>query len=146
MLIVQIPLCSTVIGQFPNTFTAAVMRNPVIAAGDMIANTDIPDWCFAEFDQGDEFTLGNPEESDHLTDGSRLAAYEALQEASPISSVGDVEAPVLLLIGEQDQRVPPSQGKNYYHSLRERGKVVDMLCFPASSHPLDQVETAQMSL
>lgn len=32
-----------------------------------------------------------------------------------------VRAPVLLLLGEDDRRVPPKQGLEYYRALKARG-------------------------
>lgn len=32
-----------------------------------------------------------------------------------------VRAPVLLMLGEDDQRVPPKQGLEYYRALKARG-------------------------
>ena len=38
---------TTVIGQYPDLFSGAVLRNPVISLGD-VWSTDIPDWYFEE--------------------------------------------------------------------------------------------------
>jgi len=135
-------LAGHLVGQHPSMFSAAVMSNPVTAAGDMIATTDIPDWCYAEF--GLEFPPKDEKDADGKVKG-KFALYATLQEASPIAHVDAVQAPVLLLIGEQDQRVPPSQGKNYYHSLRERSKVVDMLYFPGNGHSLGLLESSRLA-
>ncbi|KLO07772.1 alpha/beta-hydrolase [Schizopora paradoxa] len=135
-------LAGHLIGQHPSIFSAAVMSNPVTAAGDMIATTDIPDWCYAEF--GQEYPPPVVKDADGSVQ-SKLALYATLQEASPIAHVNAVQAPVLLLIGEQDQRVPPSQGKNYYHALRQRKKIADMLYFPGNGHSLEQVESSRLA-
>jgi len=70
--------------------------------------------------------------------------YRTLRQASPITHVDAVNAPVLLLQGEVDLRVSPTQGVNYYHALKGRGKVVELLCFPSDSHPLESVEAARV--
>ncbi|KII84157.1 hypothetical protein PLICRDRAFT_57993 [Plicaturopsis crispa FD-325 SS-3] len=123
-------LAGHLIGQYPDIFAAAVIRNPVISCGE-ISTSDIHDWYYAEsglpFDQK---TLMTPE------------TYATLYAASPIAHVDAVRARVLLLIGEVDQRVAPTQGINYYHALKGRGKPVEMLCFPGDSHTLDSVEAA----
>ena len=111
------------------------MRNPVISVPEMIATTDIPDWSYSEF--------GLPYDSNGVV--TNPAASALLHSRSPISTVRDILAPVYLLIGEDDQRVPPSQGKNFYHALKGLGKVAEMLVFPGSGHPLDQVESMRMS-
>ena len=110
------------------------MRNPVIAAGEIASVSDIPDWAYAEF--GTDFGPRSLITSD---------VFEKLQKASPIAHVDAVKAPVLLLTGEIDQRVPPSQSKNYYYALKGRGKEVEMLMFPGNGHPLDSVEAELMN-
>ncbi|KIM65541.1 hypothetical protein SCLCIDRAFT_22710 [Scleroderma citrinum Foug A] len=126
-------ITAQLIGQYPGVFSAAVMRNPVISAGELAAS-DIPDWPYAEF--------GQPYGPDaHITP----ELYAKLYAASPIAHVDKVCTPVLLLIGEDDLRVPPSQGKGFYHALKGRGSVpVEMLVFPKESHPLEGVEAARV--
>ena len=125
----KLTVMDSVIGQYPDFFSATVMRNPVIAVGEIASVSDIPDWAFDEF--GVAFgpqSLITPN------------VFESLQKASPIAHIDAVKAPVLLLIGEADQRVPPSQSKNYYYGLKGRGKEVEMLMFPNNGHSLDSVE------
>ena len=124
---------STVIGQYPDVFSAAVMRNPVISAGELCAS-DISDWPFREF--GLPFEPGT-----HVVPES----FAALYAASPIAHVDRVKTPVLVLLGEDDLRVPPTQGRGYYHVLKGKGRVVEMLVFPKETHPIDGVEAARVS-
>ncbi|CCA73915.1 hypothetical protein PIIN_07868 [Serendipita indica DSM 11827] len=124
-----------VIAQFPTHFSACVLRNPVINVGSMVSTTDIPDWTTVE--------CGVPyDPSSVLTP----ASYSDLYGMSPIQYVDKVETPVLLRIGDVDQRVPPSQGKEYYHLLKARGmgERVQMLWFPENGHPLDKVEAERV--
>ncbi|KAG0694165.1 Alpha/Beta hydrolase protein [Suillus ampliporus] len=126
-------LSAHLIGQYPNLFNAAVMRNPVISAGEL-TGSDIPDWIYAEF--GLEFTpqsLMTP------------TTFQKLFEASPIAHVDRVRAPVLLLLGEDDLRVVPTQGMRFYHALKGRDRRVEMLTFPKETHPLEGVEAARVS-
>lgn len=44
-----------------------------------------------------------------------------LADCSPCKNVHKVQAPTLLLLGEKDLRVPPSQGLSYYHLLKKHG-------------------------
>ena len=125
--------CPPVIGQYPEVFSAAVLRNPVISCAQP-AETDIPDWYFWEF--GLPFTAQS-EVTPEL--------YKKLYPTSPIAYVDKVKAPVLLLIGKDDRRVAPAQGKSYYHALKGRGNPVDMLEFPGEGHPLEGVEAARIS-
>ena len=123
-----------VIGQYHDFFSAAVMRNPVINIGPMIATSDIPDWCTVEC--GTPYTPGVI---------ATPSLYKQLYEASPIAHLDNVRAAVLLLVGDVDQRVPPSQGRDYYHALKARGKDVEMLWFPENNHALDKVEAERVS-
>lgn len=44
-----------------------------------------------------------------------------MRSCSPIIYAKNVRAPVLMLIGGKDRRVPMSQGVAYYHTLRAKG-------------------------
>ncbi|KAM6493471.1 Alpha/Beta hydrolase fold [Amanita muscaria] len=150
------------IGQFPDVFTAVALRNPVVSAGEMTATTDIPDWCYVEF--GIPY-FASKTSSLHLgADGSAAvdepyegtsvapAIYQKLYNASPIRLVDKVLADVLLLVGKDDLRAPPSQGYGYYHALKalqnsgakSNGQRVEMLVFDGESHPLEGVECARV--
>src|SRR5882757_3126006 len=63
-----------VIGQYPDTFSAAVLRNPVISSQP--ASTDIPDWYFSEFGVRPSTT-----ESEQMTP----ELYAQLYPTSPIA-------------------------------------------------------------
>ncbi|KAI0087538.1 Alpha/Beta hydrolase protein [Irpex rosettiformis] len=118
------------IGQYPTTFSGAILRNPVISLGEL-SYSDIPDWYFEE--SGIRYTptsLVTPE------------LYQKLWSMSPISHVDKVQCPVVLMIGDKDQRVPTTQGRGYYHALKGRGKDVQMLCFKDDIHAIDSVEGA----
>ncbi len=55
---------------------------------------------------------------------------------SPISLVGQVETPTLVMVGLDDLRTPPSQAKQLYHALKYR-KVPTMLVeLPGASHAI----------
>lgn len=117
-----------VIGQFPDVFSGAVLRNPVISLGE-ISYSDIPDWYFEE--------SGVPYSPKSIVTPD---IYKKVFDMSPIAHVDAVQTPVVLLIGEKDQRVATTQGKNYYHALKGRGKDVQMLCFKDDIHPIDSVD------
>ncbi|CAD6981855.1 unnamed protein product [Tilletia controversa] len=118
-------------------FRAAVMRNPVIAVGQQAATSDIPDWCFAEF--GEDFDFENPPVL-------RPDVFKKLEEQSPIAHMQKIEAPVLLLVGLADKRVPYwTQGKVLYHALKARQKKVRMLSFKDADHALDTLEAEAVS-
>jgi len=122
----------TVIGQYPETFSAAVLRNPVISSQP--ASTDIPDWYFSEF--GVRPSVDAEQMLPEL--------YAQLYLSSPISHVRKVCAPVLLLLGTEDRRVINVQGKGFFHALRALGREVELLTFEGEGHSLDGVETARV--
>jgi len=144
------------VGQFPDIFTAAVLRNPVISVGE-ISTSDIPDWYYAEF--GLEYPIASSRpishsssESDSDVNAIQLGmvpeVYQKLYDASPLRFADKVTADVLLLIGKDDLRVAPTQGYGYYHTLKAlrngngvaKESRVDMLVFDGESHPLNGVE------
>lgn len=47
--------------------------------------------------------------------------------------------PTLLVLGTDDLRVPPSQGKAWYHALKGHGEEAKMLLFPENGHPIETV-------
>ncbi|KAI0682049.1 Alpha/Beta hydrolase protein [Cytidiella melzeri] len=116
------------IGQYPDFFSGAVLRNPVISLGEL-SYSDIPDWYFEEA-------------GIHYTPTSLVTPdlYEKLWTMSPISHVDKVRCPVVLMIGEKDQRVATTQGRSYYHAMKGRGKDVQMLCFKDDIHAIDSVD------
>jgi len=55
---------------------------------------------------------------------------------SPLSLVGRVQTPTMLLTGEQDWRTPISQAEEYYQALKLRGIDTALVRIPDSSHAL----------
>ncbi|GAA5863549.1 hypothetical protein JCM3774_006521 [Rhodotorula dairenensis] len=126
--------------RWPDEYGAVVMRNPVT---DLVANasmTDIPDWCYEEaaipYPLEGPPSLVSPEE------------YRRMYDISPLRHAHRVTTPTLLLIGLEDRRVPPNQGRAWYHALKKpsegRGPVnVEMMTFPGNSHPIAETVEAE---
>ena len=53
---------------------------------------------------------------------------------SPLSLVGNVKTPTLVLVGEQDKRTPPSEAEQYYAALQLRGVPTGLIYVPGASH------------
>ena len=113
------------IGQHPEMFKCAVLRNPVTDVASMVHLTDIPDWCYVE-------TVGK----DAYADLPSLETLAAMRAASPVAHVDAVRAPVLVLLGAVDLRVPPTNGLRYAAALRERGGDCRVRVFPEDAHGL----------
>ncbi|NWQ93971.1 ACPH enzyme, partial [Burhinus bistriatus] len=122
-------LACHLLGQFPDTYHACVVRNPVVNIASMVATTDIPDWCLTE--------TGLPYVPDTLPDP---AQWTEMLCKSPMRYVDQVRAPVLLMLGEDDRRVPPQQGLEYYRALKARGVPTRLLLYPGNNHALAGIE------
>ncbi len=103
-------------------FKAAVAGAPVVNLWSMWGVSDIgPSW--GSYQWGDV-----PDDN-----------FDWYRERSPITYVGNVQCPVLILHGESDWRVPISQGEEYFAGLRYRGKRAEMVRFPGCSHLMFRV-------
>ncbi|HLJ49525.1 MAG TPA: S9 family peptidase [Bryobacteraceae bacterium] len=60
--------------------------------------------------------------------------FDAFSKHSPISYVQNVKTPTLVLHGESDDRVPTSQGYEFYHALKNRGVTTKMVVYPRTPH------------
>lgn len=96
-------------------FRTAIVGAGVIDIGAMALTTDTPDYLPGYF--GDPVT--------------QRAAYDA---RSPIRYADRVKVPVLILHGEQDKRVPLSQGDMFHRALKFNGTPVEMVTYPRGPH------------
>ena len=53
---------------------------------------------------------------------------------SPLSLVGNVTTPTLVVVGEEDHRTPPSEAEQYYQALQLRGVPTALVRVPGASH------------
>ncbi|KAJ1295574.1 hypothetical protein BS78_01G234700 [Paspalum vaginatum] len=122
-------LTTHLIGQAPDRFAVGAARNPVCNLSLMIGTTDIPDWCYtvACGTEGKQYASESPS-PEHI----RL-----FYQKSPIAHVSKVKAPLLMLLGGADLRVPISNGLQYARSLRERGSEVKIMMFPEDIHEIN---------
>lgn len=54
--------------------------------------------------------------------------YAKALTMSPMAHVSKITAPVLLLVGGDDRRVPPFQSKEFYYALKVRGCTAPHRC------------------
>ena len=47
--------------------------------------------------------------------------YSLLYSMSPVAYIDKVKAPTMVMLGQVDRRVPPSQGIEFHKALRARG-------------------------
>lgn len=66
--------------------------------------------------------------------GSSDLSEPVWEERSPIDHLEDISAPLLLLQGEDDRVVPPSQTRRLHDALRDSGRKVAMVTFPGEGH------------
>ena len=59
---------------------------------------------------------------------------EHYMQFSPISLVGNVQTPTLVMVGMDDLRTPPSEAKQLYHALKVRKVPTALVEIPGASH------------
>ncbi|CAA6653678.1 unnamed protein product [Spirodela intermedia] len=126
-------LTTHLIGQAPERFAVAAVRNPVCNLSLMVGTTDIPDWCYVE-------TYGK-DGKDHFTEAPSVDQLGDMYSKSPISHISKVKTPILFLLGAQDLRVPVSNGLQYARALKERGAEVKVIVFPKDIHSIDRPQS-----
>jgi dipeptidyl aminopeptidase/acylaminoacyl peptidase len=66
--------------------------------------------------------------------GEQYQQPERYAKHSPVMHVAKVTTPTLVLHGEKDDRVPVSQGFEYYNALKRRGVTAKMVVYPRTPH------------
>lgn len=112
-------------------YQCGVLWNPVVDLHGMLGATDIPEWVYAE-------GLAAAGPTWPLTPDDVVE----LLRRSPISVVDQVRVPALMLIGDGDQRVPPSQGRQWVAAVQQNGRSPEVLAlsFPGDGHAIPSVE------
>ena len=98
-------------------FAAAAVAKPVINWASMALYSDIPETVAS-------YWFDKPPWED----------YQKYWRRSPLSLVGNVETPTLLLTGESDMRTPMPESEQYYQALKLRGIDAALVRVPESSH------------
>ncbi|MFK7783155.1 S9 family peptidase [Psychroserpens sp.] len=100
-----------------NRFKAAVVHKPVI---NWISKTLVADNYYG---YANSRYPGQPWEN-----------YETYWKFSPLSLVGNVETPTMVVVGMKDLRTPPSEAKQFYHALKLRKIESVLVELPDASH------------
>jgi len=109
-------LTSWIIGK-TDRFRAAVVAKPVINWYSFVLYADNPNFFYKYWFPGKPW--------DHM---------EHYMKRSPISLVGNVTTPTMLLTGEQDFRTPISESEQYYAALKIQGVDAALVRIPGASH------------
>ncbi len=72
--------------------------------------------------------------ADYRYPGQPWDSIEAYMRFSPVSKVGDIRTPTLVMVGTDDLRTPVSEARQLYHALRLRGVDTAMVELPGASH------------
>jgi len=102
-----------------NRFRAAVAAKPVINWYSFVLTTDM-----------------YPYFRDYWFPGPPWEHGEHYLRRSPLSLVGNVTTPTMLMSGEQDFRTPITEAEQYYQALKLRGIDTALVRVPERSHNL----------
>ena len=123
------------IGEYPDDYAVAVLRNPVTDLLHAYMTSDIPDWTLAQTaDVEFDFETGR----NRFSDASLIYAFI---ERSSIRLMDKIKTPVLLQLGKKDKRVPCSMGLRYYECLKARNIPTKLYIYD-SNHALSEVPHA----
>ncbi len=100
-----------------NRFRAAAVIKPVM---NWISKTLVADNYYG---YADTQLPGQPWEN-----------FETYWKFSPISLVGDINTPTLVMVGMEDYRTPPSEAKQLYHALKLRKVETVLVEVPGAPH------------
>jgi dipeptidyl aminopeptidase/acylaminoacyl peptidase len=105
------------IGKTPDIWAAAVDLYGIISWSTMLKSSD------PELNEYLKALLGNPEES-----------RKVYEEDSPITYIRNEKAPLLVLQGDNDPRVPKEEAQQVVDILRKEGRIVDVHYYPNEGH------------
>ena len=105
------------IGKAPDIWAGAVEEYGIINWSTMLKNSD------PSLNEYLKALLGNPEENRKI--------YEA---DSPITYIRSEKAPLLVLQGDNDPRVPKEEAQQVVDILKKEGRVVDVHYYPNEGH------------
>ncbi|MBZ5685677.1 MAG: S9 family peptidase [Acidobacteriia bacterium] len=105
------------IGRTPDIWAAAVDEYGIINWSTMLKSSD------PSLNEYLKALLGNPEEN-----------RKVYEEDSPITYIRSEKAPLLVLQGDNDPRVPKEEAQQVVDILKKEGRVVDVHYYPDEGH------------
>jgi dipeptidyl aminopeptidase/acylaminoacyl peptidase len=111
-------LTSWIVGK-THRFKAAVAQKPVINWSSEVLTNDLYPWMA-------QYWFGKLPWEDP-------AGYWA---RSPLSLVGNVDTPTLVIVGDKDVRTPDEESEQYYDALRLRGVPTALIRTPGAFHDM----------
>lgn len=111
------------VGKTPDVWAAGVEEYGIINWFTMLQHED------AQLQEYEKSLLGDPEKDRKI--------YEA---DSPITYIHDVKAPLLVLQGDNDPRVPKEEAQQVVDLLKKDGKTVDAHYYPNEGHGFEKRE------
>lgn len=105
------------IGKTPDIWAAAVDEYGIINWSTMLKSSD------PSLNEYLKALLGNPEEN-----------RKVYEEDSPITYIRSEKAPLLVLQGDNDPRVPKEEAQQVVDILKKEGRVVDVHYYPDEGH------------
>jgi dipeptidyl aminopeptidase/acylaminoacyl peptidase len=102
-------------------FRAAAVQKPVINWTSFVLTADLPNFFY-------KYWFPAPPWDD----------YQSYWQRSPLSRVGNVTTPTMVVTGEEDYRTPISESEQFYQALRLRGVDALLVRVPGAPHALDQ--------
>jgi dipeptidyl aminopeptidase/acylaminoacyl peptidase len=111
------------IGKVPGVWAAAVELFGIINWSSMLKSSD------PSLNEYLKSLLGDPE-----------ANKKIYAEDSPITYIQDEKAPLLVLQGDNDPRVPKEEAEQVVEILKKEGRVVDAHYYPNEGHGFEKRE------
>jgi dipeptidyl aminopeptidase/acylaminoacyl peptidase len=100
-----------------NRFKAAAAQKPVINWTSLVLTTDVATFM-------PKYWFSKPPWEDP----------DSYWQRSPLSLVGSVTTPTLVVVGDQDYRTPVSDSEQYYEALQLKGVPTALVKVPGASH------------
>lgn len=72
--------------------------------------------------------------------GSLAHHRQILRDVSPISKIDDIQAPLMVIQGRNDPRVPAEEAEQVVATLREKGHTVEYLCYEDEGHGITKLK------